>query len=214
MKGERYGKIFGKFYKSTFDRKENPIEIKLSSEKNEQLKKIRNSMFSREQKGVVELLWDIFGGTINEQGHKVLDPHIGCIYGDSITLERAEEICKRLKQKGFASTNVVLGVGSYSLSYATRDSQGVACKATWCVVNGEERKISKDPITDNGEKKSAKGLLMVYEKDDVIKLKDQCTKEEEESGLLKTVFENGYFQRLNVLNLTQIRENILKKINF
>ena len=38
-----------------------------------------------EKKGVYESLWDIFGGTINEKGYKVLDPHIGVIYGDSIT---------------------------------------------------------------------------------------------------------------------------------
>ena len=62
-------------------------------------------------KGVVELLWDIFGGTINEQGYKVLNPHIGAIYGDSITLERADNICRRLEAKGFASTNVVFGIG-------------------------------------------------------------------------------------------------------
>ena len=74
------------------------------------------------EKGVIELLWDVFGGTINEQGYKVLDSHIGAIYGDSITLERADEICKRLKAKGFSSTNVVLGVGSYSMGYATRDN--------------------------------------------------------------------------------------------
>ena len=66
---------------------------------------------SNEIKGVIELLWDIFGGTINEQGYKVLDPHIGAIYGDSITLERADEICRRLEAKGFASTNVVFGIG-------------------------------------------------------------------------------------------------------
>lgn len=162
------------------------------------------------QKGVVELLWDIFGGTINEQGYKVLDPHIGCIYGDSITLERAEEICERLKDKGFASTNVVLGVGSYSLSYATRDSQGVACKATWCTVNGEEREIFKDPITDNGEKKSSRGLLMVYEEDGLIKLKDQCTKEEESKGLLRLIYEDG--EIIGKTNLEDIRLKILNKI--
>ena len=68
--------------------------------------------FSENQmKGVIELLWDVFGGTINEQGYKILDSHIGAIYGDSITLERAEEICKRLEAKGFASTNIVFGVG-------------------------------------------------------------------------------------------------------
>lgn len=64
-----------------------------------------------EKKGVIELLWDVFGGTVNEQGYKVLNPHIGAIYGDSITLERADQICKRLKAKGFASTNIVFGIG-------------------------------------------------------------------------------------------------------
>ena len=62
-------------------------------------------------KGVIELLWDVFGGTTNEKGYKVLDPHIGAIYGDSITLERAREILERLKSKGFASSNIVFGVG-------------------------------------------------------------------------------------------------------
>jgi nicotinamide phosphoribosyltransferase len=43
-------------------------------------------------KGLIECLWDIFGGTINAQGYKVLDPHIGAIYGDSITTDRQVEI--------------------------------------------------------------------------------------------------------------------------
>lgn len=64
-----------------------------------------------EKKGVIELLWDIFGGTVNEQGYKVLDPHIGAIYGDSITLNRQIQIYERLADKGFAVGNIVLGVG-------------------------------------------------------------------------------------------------------
>ena len=68
-------------------------------------------VYEPKHKGVIELLWDIFGGTTNEQGYKVLNPHIGAIYGDSITLERADEICRRLENKGFASTNVVFGIG-------------------------------------------------------------------------------------------------------
>lgn len=146
---------------------------------------------SPEGKGIVELLWDVFGGTINEKGYKILDPHIGVIYGDSITLERAEQICSRLEKKGFASTNVVLGIGSYTYNYNTRDTLGIAVKSTYCEVDGEAREIFKDPITDDGTKKSLKGLLMVYEEDGIIKVKDQCTKEEEEQGLLVPVFENG-----------------------
>jgi len=85
-------------------------------------------------KGVIELLWDVFGGTVNEQGYKVLDSHIGAIYGDSITIDRAEEICKRLEAKGFASTNIVLGVGSFTYQYNTRDTFGFAMKATYVEV--------------------------------------------------------------------------------
>ena len=62
------------------------------------------------RKGVVECLWDIFGGSVTEKGYKLLDPHIGVIYGDSITLGRARAICEGLKSKGFAS-QVVFGIG-------------------------------------------------------------------------------------------------------
>lgn len=96
-----------------------------------------------EAKGVIELLWDIFGGTINEQGYKVLDPHIGAIYGDSITIERAEQICERLKAKGFASTNVVLGIGSYTYQMNSRDTFGFAMKATYVEINGVGQNILK-----------------------------------------------------------------------
>jgi nicotinamide phosphoribosyltransferase len=146
-------------------------------------------------KGVIELLWDTFGGTINEKGYKVLDPHIGVIYGDAITQDRADRICDRLEKKGFASTNDVLGIGSYTYNYNTRDTLGTAVKSTYCEVesDGKIRKIElfKDPITDDGTKKSLKGLLMVYEEDGIIKVKDQCTEEEEKQGLLVPVFENG-----------------------
>ena len=101
---------------------------------------------SPERKGVIELLWETFGGTINSKGYKVLDPHIGCIYGDSITLARADEICKRLKDKGFASSNIVFGVGSFTYQYNTRDTFGFALKATYVVVNGEEMSLN---ITTN-----------------------------------------------------------------
>ena len=84
------------------------------------------------------------------------------IYGDSITLSRCKEICRRLKLKGFASTNVVLGIGSYSYQYNTRDTFGFAMKATYGVVNGEHYQIFKSPKGDS-KKKSAKGIPIVHE---------------------------------------------------
>lgn len=143
------------------------------------------------QKGAVECLWDTFGGTINAEGFKMLDEHVGLIYGDSITLERAEQILKRLKAKGFASSNVVFGIGSYTYQYVTRDSFGFAMKATYAEVNGEGSELFKDPITDNGTKKSAKGLLRVEFEDGKFVLYDQQTKEQEAQGCLQTVFKDG-----------------------
>lgn len=181
-------------------------------------------------KGVIELLWDVFGGTVNEQGYKVLDSHIGAIYGDAITKERAIEICERLKAKGFASTNVVFGVGSYTYQYNTRDTFGFAMKATYGEITHkythplgtirggitenriEPREIFKDPITDDGTKKSKKGLLNVYNLTDhggeflKIECRDQCTWKEESKGLLTTVFKDG--KLIKTTTLDEIRNRL------
>lgn len=148
-----------------------------------------------EEKGLIEVLYEIFGGQINELGFKVLDSHIGAIYGDSITLEIAKEICEKLYKKGFATTNVVFGIGSYSYQYATRDTFGFAVKATYAIVNNEERMLFKDPKTDSGIKKSQKGLVVVN-KDDNGKFffEDNFVDNEEyksKTNLLETVFING-----------------------
>ncbi len=144
-------------------------------------------------KGAIECMWEIFGGTITDKGYKLLDGHIGLIYGDSITTERQVAILEGLKQKGFASYNVVLGIGSFTYEYVTRDTFGFAMKATYGEVNGIGRDIYKDPKTDDGTKKSAKGLMQVFRHPQTGKLalKDQCTWEEEKQGELKTVFKDG-----------------------
>lgn len=161
---------------------------------------------SPELKGVIELLWDVFGGTVNEQGYKVLDSHIGAIYGDSITIDRADEICRRLEDKGFASTNVVLGIGSFTYQYNTRDTFGFAMKATYVEINGEGREIFKDPITDDGTKKSATGLLRVTTGENGYKLVDMQTWAGEQTGELKSIYEDGVFY--NQTTLTEIRKKL------
>lgn len=158
------------------------------------------------RKGTVELLWDIFGGTVNSKGYRQLDSHVGVIYGDSITLERAKEICQQLQQKGYASTNVVFGIGSYTYQYVTRDTLGFAMKATYGIINENPVEIYKDPLTDGGVKKSAKGLLRV---NNDLTLSECVTIEEEKQGMLKTVFLDG---KLVVDDsLANIRQRLLNK---
>lgn len=187
-----------------------------------------------EYKGVVQLLWETFGGTTvkGKEGHefKVLDPHVGCIYGDSITPERANDICERLAMHQFASTNWVAGIGSYTYQYNTRDTFGFAMKATYVKVKSEDREIFKDPITDDGTKKSAKGLLMVGKRVDVSKLEndsilqdelpsgvgeyiltDQVDWDVEKGGFLQPLYINGEFHNLSTL--AEVRERINANID-
>ena len=118
---------------------------------------------SPEYKGSVRVLWETFRGTLNSKGYIQLDPHIGLIYGDSITLDRCKAICEGLEANGFASTNIVFGIGSYTYQHVTRDTFGFAMKATYGVINGKPVEIYKTPKTDSGLKNSAKGLLRVNE---------------------------------------------------
>ena len=107
--------------------------------------------------------------------------------------------------KGFASTNMVYGIGSYTYQYVTRDTFGFAMKATYGEVNGKGINIYKDPKTDDGLKKSAKGLLKV---NDDLTLKECVTKKEETEGALEVVFING--ELIKETSLDEIRKRISK----
>lgn len=157
-------------------------------------------------KGLIECLWETFGGTINDQGYKVLDPHIGAIYGDSITLDRQIQIYERLEAKGFAATNIVLGVGSFTYQCNTRDTFGYAAKGAWFQENGNDHNIYKEPVTDDGTKKSLKGKCAVILANGIYAVQTQCTDAQENSGLLQTIYENGKFY--NQITLGEIRTTV------
>jgi len=166
---------------------------------------------SNEWKGAVRILAEHFGCTTTDKGYKILDSHVGLIYGDSITPKRANQILDNLEKMGFASCNIVFGIGSYTYNYSTRDSIGGAMKSTSGVVNGVRRAIFKDPKTDNGVKKSAKGLLrveliVVDDEQKYVLFNDQ-TEAQEALGELKTVFEDG--KLMKEVSLEEIRSRLM-----
>lgn len=149
--------------------------------------------------GAIESLWESFGGHTNTKGYRVLNSYIGLIYGDSITVERAEHIFQRLADKGYASSNVVLGIGSFTYQFNTRDTFGMAMKATACEVQDELIELYKDPKTA-ASKKSAKGFLRVLkDADGKYTLEQEVEMDWKDlfygSGELKPLFHNGKFQR-------------------
>ena len=164
-------------------------------------------------RGVIELLWETFGGTVTDKGYRLLDSHIGAIYGDSINHDRMERILQGLADKGFASSNMVFGVGSYSYQFVTRDTYGFAMKSTWVQIDGQGMPIFKDPVTDSGMKKSAKGRIAVInsgtDERPVYTLVDGVEKGQEVPGdCLQTVWKNGGF--VKTYSLSEIRETVRK----
>jgi nicotinamide phosphoribosyltransferase len=142
-------------------------------------------------KGLIKCLWDIFGGIVNDKGFKVLDSHVGAIYGDSITLDRCKRICEGLKEKGFASTNMVYGIGSYTYQHNTRDSFGFALKSTMCVINGDQKNIYKNPATDDGTKKSNTGVVAVQKCQGELICVDGLPIDHQVNDLMRDVFVDG-----------------------
>lgn len=148
----------------------------------------------------VERLWELFGGTVNSKGYKVLDPHIGIIYGDGCTLDRVKEIWKQLEELGFAADCISFGVGAFCFSamfednnmiVLTRDTFGIAMKASYGVIGDKEYFIFKDPKTDTDKlKKSHKGCCRVYEENGILMCQDQLYGMTDNT-LLETVFKDG-----------------------
>jgi len=160
-----------------------------------------------EIKGSVQCLWDTFGGTETPLGYKVLDEHVGLIYGDSITPQRAVAILQGLADKGFASSNIVLGIGSFTYQYMTRDTLGFAMKATYAEINGVCVQIFKAPKTDSG-KNSAKGMLRVDIVNGEFVLVDGL--DSDEGGQLQTIFKDD--KLFNLPTLGGIRERLSKAL--
>lgn len=114
--------------------------------------------------GVITCLEKEFGTMpgLSPAGYRSLCNRVGAIYGDSITLTRGDSIMQGIANKGMTTDCAVLGIGSYTYQYVTRDLFGMAMKTTACLYNGNEVELFKDPVTDIGNtKRSAKGYLRV-----------------------------------------------------
>lgn len=156
----------------------------------------------RARKGAIRLLDEMFGSTINSRGYRQLNPKVGLIYGDGMFYERIEDILATMREMGYASTNLVIGVGGILLQQHNRDDLGFAIKATFARVNGEDRELFKDPITDT-VKKSHKGLMVLEKRGREYVTVDRADAESEGSGVLRIVFQDG--KLYNETTFSQVR---------
>jgi nicotinamide phosphoribosyltransferase len=166
---------------------------------------------SPESKGAIRCLDEVFGHTLTAEGYRTVDSHVGLIYGDSINAERQEAILAGLKANGYSSDNVVLGMGSFTYQYCTRDTHGFAMKATFGrTTSGGDQAIFKQPKTDDGTKFSARGLLRVDRVGGQLVLRQNVTREEEAGGELQSVWIDGVQVRLQ--SLADIRARVRREL--
>jgi nicotinamide phosphoribosyltransferase len=121
-------------------------------------------------KQVFHILWDKFGGIVNDKGFKVIDTHVRVIQGDGVNYESIIDVLDMMIEEGFSVENIAFGMGGALLQKVDRDTQKFAFKCSSITINGEEIDIRKNPIeiNENGErvasfKKSKAGRLkLVY----------------------------------------------------
>jgi nicotinamide phosphoribosyltransferase len=155
---------------------------------------------------VVSWLWDIFGGTVNIKGFKVLNPKVRVIYGDGINLNSIELILQNLINHKFSIENIMFGMGGKLLqSSVDRDTFMDACKVCFAVVDGIEIEVYKDPITDTG-KKSKRGLLkLVWDSDSHRKFLKTVNISDPRENQLQVVFQDG--KTYNYITFDEVRKN-------
>lgn len=143
-------------------------------------------------KQVFNILWTKFGGTINEKGFKVLDPHVRVIQGDGVNYESIQDVMDMMIEEGFSVENIVFGMGGALLQKVDRDTQKFAFKCSSITINGVDIDVRKNPIEINekGEreisfKRSKAGRLKLIDGETIQNTTDEINDE------LVEVFLNG-----------------------
>ena len=137
--------------------------------------------------------------TINEKGYKVFKKY-GFIWGDGITPATIKEILEYVIDRGYSADIISFGSGGDLMQNINRDTLGFAIKCSSITVNGIEREVFKNPVTDHS-KVSKKGVL------DLIMVEGEYVTVNgvNKNSVLQVVYENGVI--LNKISLTDIRDN-------
>lgn len=136
-------------------------------------------------------LWAHFGGTTNGKGYRVLDPHVGLLWGDGLEPREIEAVVKLAVSCGYSAENLVFGMGGGLLQKVNRDTQRFAFKASAMEYRGQWHDVSKAPL--GGKKPSKPGRLKLIKADPhgVATVRENDIRYQSHTDLLQTVFEDG-----------------------
>ncbi len=149
---------------------------------------------------VLNILGEKFGYTVNKKGYKVLNGHVRVIQGDGIDYEMTGSILETMKKNGWSADNIAFGMGGALLQKLNRDTQKFAFKCASVVVDGQERDVYKQPVTDPGKNSKAGRLKLVLRDGSLITASQKAEGEDQ----LVAVFNNG--KVLREYNLEEVRK--------
>jgi nicotinamide phosphoribosyltransferase len=155
---------------------------------------------------ILNILGNKFGYTVNEKGYKVLDSHVRIIQGDGVNYDSINLILAEMTIAGWSTDNIAFGMGGALLQNLTRDTQSFAFKCSSINVDGVERPVFKQPVTDSGKKSKAGRLRLIkgYDRYYTETVGDAQDGQDE----LVTVFENGNV--VKEYTFAEVRENASK----
>ena len=136
---------------------------------------------------VLDILGKRFGSTANAKGYRVLHPRVRVIQGDGIDFTMLGRILQAMAGSGWSADNISFGSGGGLLQKMNRDTQRFAFKCSSVTVNGLERDVFKQPVTDPTKRSKAGRMKLVRDAHGFATV----SQADPRPDLLRPVFRNG-----------------------
>ena len=134
----------------------------------------------------LNILGEGFGTKETIKGYKIFDENIGLLWGDGVDYHKIRDILFNMKSNGWASENIIFGMGGGLHTSTTRDTQRNAFKCSAQLRDGNWIDIFKNPL--DSSKKSKTGRLKLTRTESGYKT---LAYDSQEDDLLQTVFKDG-----------------------
>ena|ERR1035437_333939 len=170
---------------------------------------------SKDDSAAAQVLWlanslgGIFGYKVNNKGYMVLEPHIGLIYGDGLSVDEIKECIKTLVLAGWSAETCVYGMGGGLLQKHNRDTQRSAFKCSAQKRDGKWINVSKKPLDPTKVSKAGR-LKLVWNEGAHGKTLITVQESDPRPDVLVTVFENGKVTK--EYNWEEVRANAEAKL--
>lgn len=145
----------------------------------------------------INILGEKFGYTINNKGYRVLHPCVRVIQGDGININSISPILNNVKNSGYSTENLAMGMGGGLLQMVNRDNYKFAQKNSAIYIGDKWYDTFKNPI-DDPTKASRSGKFAVIQ----------------ENNEFKTILLHELNGRNNILRSVWRNGNLLIRDNF